>query len=647
MTGDESAAEQHVEDIDGALRKGVGVFVSGPPGSGRQTVLRGLAARHPEALVLDLLSLQEADAPAVAMLETQAAMGQWDDGAVLDQDALFECARDAARALDRANRLLVLKVPGDWWRIARADESDDRVLAMGEALLRGLTTTRGPIVLITDQRVDRRTLLRGSPCVVSLPLRRVTLGQMGAVTSWGELRAYADALEARARGLTCSMVGWRLAVGLVTEGEAVDRVVEHLAGDLSVGRLAGLLAARMASSSSGRRLLERLVGLRVSVPREALPSLLGVEPRWIDLAAECLGYGAPEVRVAPEVRSVCERFLRENGGLDPSGHHAIAEYHRSLDGATSPRGLSQREVRQWAEKVHHLGSSGAQGLDEWRAQAIPGPQFFWDRGRAQSWRGEFAEAAQTYRACVDRFPDDDYGWHYLAFNLERAGGASGEVEGAFRRALSISRSNAWWNGRLVSFLVQRGSPTEARVAWREAVQNLLPEEDGRCRDAITAMEVHRWVATAWLDAGRPADARDVLRNVDPEVLESEQALRDLARRAEDAMSNGGARWQKFLAQGASESGVANATFERLRAFWETMHASTDGALPLPIVEASDGGLRCTWSYRRLRVQADLLEDGTVGWYARDHETGESEAGDEDAAEIGAALQAWMQRVIDA
>ena len=70
-------------------------------------------------------------------------------------------------------------------------------------------------------------------------------------------------------------------------------------------------------------------------------------------------------------------------------------------------------------------------------------------------------------------------------------------------------------------------------------------------------------------------------------------------------------------------------------------------LPLPIVEVVDGELRCTWSYARVRLQADLYEDGTVGWYARDHRTGESAAGDEDPGEVGDALATWLQRVIDA
>ena len=120
MTADHGIAEQQLQEAETALRKGVGVFVSGPPGSGRQVVLQALEARFPAALVLDLRSLRDADAPAVAVLEARAALSLSDE-AVLDQDGLFEGARQIATLLDRADRLLVLRVPGDWWRIARAD----------------------------------------------------------------------------------------------------------------------------------------------------------------------------------------------------------------------------------------------------------------------------------------------------------------------------------------------------------------------------------------------------------------------------------------------------------------------------------------------------------------------------------------------
>lgn len=644
MTADHDVADAPLDAIESALRKGVAVFVSGPSGSGRRAVLRSLAEQHRDALVLDLLSLSDADAPAVAMLEARAAMG-WSNDAELDQDGLYEFARSIGRELDLKDRLLVLKVPADWWRIARADESDDRVLAMGDAVLRGLTATRGPVVVIADQVANRRTLLPGKPYVVELPLRQVTLDRMDQVTSWGALRPHADALRAHAHAAACSMVGWRLAVGLVATGEAPEDVVAGLHAGASA--LAERLATRMAESPQGRRVLERVAALRVPVTRDALPGVLGVDPPWIDIASECVGYGDEQVRVAPEVRSACERAVSALGGVTPEAHHALAGFHRALDGASSARALSQAGVRQWAEKVHHLGASGALGFDEWRAQTMPGPQFYWDRGRSLSWRGEYARAAETYRACVERFPDDDYGWHYLAFNLERAAGPSSAAEEAFRRARALSPNNAWWNGRLVSHLIHSGKPSEARGAWENAVRSVLSEEDGRCRDAITALELHRWVAKAWLDAGRAVDAREVLESVDAEVLRSEHALDELLRRAKDAAETGGAAWQRFLSNGATESDASPEAFARLRAFWDASRARMGERLPLPIVEVVDGELRCTWSYARVRLQADLYEDGTVGWYARDHRTGESAAGDEDPGEVGDALATWLQRVIDA
>jgi hypothetical protein len=116
-----------------------------------------------------------------------------------------------------------------------------------------------------------------------------------------------------------------------------------------------------------------------------------------------------------------------------------------------------------------------------------------------------------------------------------------------------------------------------------------------------------------------------------------QALAAQIERAEAGCEANGPAWQNVL--DADTTG-------RLRCFWHALRAQVGERLPLPIVEHIAGDLRCTWSYARLRVQADLYDDGTVGWYARDAASAASEAGDDDVDAPGAALVSWVKRAAD-
>jgi len=41
------------------------------------------------------------------------------------------------------------------------------------------------------------------------------------------------------------------------------------------------------------------------------------------------------------------------------------------------------------------------------------------------------------------------------------------AEQAYREAIRLDRTNPWWNGRLVTFLIGQGRLRAARTAWQE------------------------------------------------------------------------------------------------------------------------------------------------------------------------------------
>ena len=223
------------------------------------------------------------------------------------------------------------------------------------------------------------------------------------------------------------------------------------------------------------------------------------------------------------------------GASQPVVHGRLAAHYEKLDGQGSITHLDGPRAVSWLEKVHHLAHSGAATAVKWAAQARDARELYRDRGRALSLEMErYDEAADVYRECVQRFADDAYAWHYLGFNLDRAGIAPLEAEAAFREAATLEPDNRWWHSRLVTFLVEQARYDDAEAAIRAALDMLDPEGARARTDVQLVLDFHRWAVTAWLDAGEIARARRVFDLVRGEGGEAPPELRDLGWRLADA-----------------------------------------------------------------------------------------------------------------
>lgn len=626
-------------EVEEGVRRGVAVYVSGADGSGRRTLFNELRQMFPRSVAIDLLPLREADAPITAVLEVLAALGIPRDPALGDSDAVFSVAQSAARALEGlagSERPLILRVPRDWGMVARQDETDDPTLSQADAFLRGITATRAPIVLIADAYLDRRRLLRGAVRELHLPVRDVSLSSLDGAANWGPLRASVSRLVASGvrSGAPARL---RLAVGAVFAGMEPSEVSMRLADEAGAIALARTIVATLRANRDARCALDVVAELRVAMSLADLRPLLPADETLRALITECLGYGVDHFRLCVEAREA----LRAADPPREDAHRALAALHQRRDGAVAPDGLRQDEVRHWAEKVHHLGAAGTSSDAAWRSLDLPAPAFYWDRARAQSHRGEYARAADTYRACIRRFPEDDYSWHYLGFNLARDHAEPEEIERAYREAVRLAPQRTWWNGRLVSFLIQQRRYGDARRVWSAARPHVIDDASGLCRDGITAMQLHRWVVQDWLAAGRVAEASEVLAEVDRAVVEADPSLRALSERVAAAREGGDPRWLAYLAQGPGEPEER----ESLQALWRELGARSGAPLPVPILEAVDGAQRMTWQSRKVLVQVDRTPEGEVEWYAREHATRRSEA-DVGGPAVLNALIPWLQRLRD-
>lgn len=357
--------------------------------------------------------------------------------------------------------------------------------------------------------------------------------------AWG---SYANTVallrkELNARpSLHLNVLQFRLVVALVGLGQAPREV---LAGPLAVRDL-GKHLSDLLSRVGGevRDGVRRFLHARRPISREVARQIARVPDGHLPLITECLAEGGDLIEVDEGLREVLlARRAGEGQGLptDASVHLALADYHQSLDGAAGPV-AAWNQIEHWLEKVHHLGLSGPAGAERWSQLDRPTRELYWDRARSLSIdHHEYVAAADLFQECVHRFDARDaYSWHYLAYNLDRAGVRRKDAERAFRKAVELRPDHPWYNGRLVTFLIDQARFRAAEEEWGNALERMDPDGENVGRSPWLAKEAHRWVAKAWLRFGEVRRARLVLDDIPQEGFREEGWYQDLREAVEDA-----------------------------------------------------------------------------------------------------------------
>ncbi|MBI4700699.1 MAG: hypothetical protein HY744_05970 [Deltaproteobacteria bacterium] len=545
-TGIELGVEHALRQVLDRLAEPLGrAWVVGDVGSGRSTLAARLVEElAPRAWIVDLADLEEPDAPiggffsAAAWLpdvsSRQACLRDWPSLG----DAAHTLDTEARRCASGTRFTLMVKVP-DSWEASPAGADDDLAFASaarGRALLCGLARAEHLRIVWLTSRTAMPELVGGDSLdPIPLPAPRNALALLRTV-SWGPYRDAADRLHAAAADVAePSPLAVRLAVAVVALGGRVDVAAQRLgeARAPALRMLADDLAERLASNVACSQAVSRLLLARREISRSEVAALVGVPSEHVPLVTDCVGYGERAVRVSPPIRDPLRRKkgLRLSADDLERAHRSLADYHAKLDGAPVIADTERDGTRAWLERMHHRAHCEPSGdLD------LPCRELYWDRGRYLSIEQRaFAEAAKVYDACLDRFPDDGYSQHYLAYNLERAGRKRERAEQAFREAVRLDCTNPWWNSRLATFLLGQGRLRAARKAWREALDNVDPDGARTGRDGWLADHFHYWVARGFLEAGSAADALGVLRAVPEDVVAASQRLRGLRQQILDAV----------------------------------------------------------------------------------------------------------------
>ncbi|MEZ4394373.1 MAG: hypothetical protein R3A48_25145 [Polyangiales bacterium] len=641
------------ERILDELRREPGVvYVDGGVGSGRGELVRRLGELEPRVRTLEFLQLTHADATSTAFLECSAMLPAGGRPRLeTGSDAeLHRTARRVFRSAGELGLVPVLRVPESWEAASRARPGSDAGERRGRHLLDALTQSGCTAVVVADAALSAAAL--GIDRAHRLPPHVVPLEALGAIR-W---REYGDAFETLLAEapptLGASPFAWRLAVGAVALGARPDTALAALRSRPVLPAIAGLLATQIQRSTLDGA-VAWMLALRRPLPRADILGASGVDAAQLPLLTDCIGYGEERVRVASAVRAALTTALGDARRATVAQHDALAARYERLDGLADPSALAPEALQAWCEKVHHAAHGSADSRGLWSEQALPSPELYWDRARRLSVEEhDFQGAAEIYRRCVTRFPDDDYGWQYLAFNLQRSKGARAEVEGAFRRSVALAPENPWWNARLVSFLIDDAQPGAALREWDAAVDRIDVDGSQSQRASGLAESFHDWIAEAWHRAGRTHRAAQIMGAIPAEVLERTSAkVRRFAEalRHEDPAAGGEREeWATFLQKIEARTGASAALAHAARTLWADLRRELGPELPEPAADltADRARFQFSWSYATLYVEIEIDASGGIVWFARDRLAKTSEGVEDPVEALPEALLPWLRRVID-
>ena len=495
---------------------GAKLAIVAPAGAGRHAIARQLERSHGYAVV-ELPPYRDLDAPLHGAAQLASQAGLTPPGRQPE-----ELAAAAGAAFAAANRGLALLLPASPGRpTAEGDAPTRDAIERMVSALAAIDPLRLAIVAPVGTRLRERIARQ-----VELP--RIRVDASGLRPDLLPPR-FANAARALAAAIARHAWEWtplevRLQVGLVALGERPDEVGQPLAA------LVHRLVRQLTRWPSLDAAVRRLVRARRPLPASAVASVSRVDDEWLPLLTDCIGYGDSEVRIPELTRQVLIDALAAPRAEVEAAHAELARHHAALDGAHHVHDLGADRTVHWLEKVHHLALGGDDCADAWAAQAPAGREQLWERARYLSREGRrYREAAALYQRCLDEFGDDAYSRHYLAYNLERAGGDLGAVRAGYAAAIRDDRKNPWWHQRWIRFLIAHGTLAEARAAWRQAIAAIDPTGDQLRSSPWLAENLHYAVARRWLELGRVEDAREVVDEIPMPWRRDREELRDLDR----------------------------------------------------------------------------------------------------------------------
>ncbi|EYF03110.1 hypothetical protein [Chondromyces apiculatus] len=533
-----SRADDAVRALENASR----VKLVLAPGVHRAGLMGALEKRSERQVATVLLPpLDDADAPLHGLLQAASSLGKEAVARALDDGVdLGERAWNVARELAKEGQVLAVWVPPSWQRVRASTPEGPgmelRCLHAAKVLDRWLAEQSLPIMILASSGAlglggELAKNAEGWPRIDVAP-EPVSIEVLQDARAWGD---YADAAAALHKGLAYkrmqTLFPWqmRLLVGLVGLGEAPGALLSRFGpSQRRTTALENYMREVLTRPKHDevREGLVRIARARFPVERQEAREIAALPEEHLPLLTICIGTEAGDIEIEEDLRQQIARLARNRP--DPAIHLRLAAYHQSLDGAPSARDAGPH-MRDWLEKVHNLGRAGTEATGRWSDLDLPSRELYWDRARSLSIEHHaFVEAAALYRECLRKFDDRDaYSWHYLGFNLDRAGALREEAEHALRKAVELRPTHPWYNGRLVTFLIDQARFRDAEAAWAEVLERMDPRGEAVHGSPWLAGQMHRWVVKAWLGMGEVSRAREVFDDIPEEMVSREEWFQKL------------------------------------------------------------------------------------------------------------------------
>ena len=181
------------------------------------------------------------------------------------------------------------------------------------------------------------------------------------------------------------------------------------------------------------------------------------------------------------------------------------------------------------ERFHHLDPAARLKFVEELLKS-PGRLKFVEQldeiGRSLSYRNhDHRSAVNVFRLAVQLEPEHAYAHHYLAYNLDWLAEETEDLEFHYREAIRLQPTHPWYWSRWISYLATRGRYRQAKITWREALDELSISEDGS-PDWIF-LSLHQWVARWLLHWAQLDFAENVLLAIPRDLTEKELGIKAL------------------------------------------------------------------------------------------------------------------------
>lgn len=523
-------------------RAGRRLSVAGPAGSGRWTLgTHVLAELGDAAIEVSLPPFEALDAPLHGLFQIAAAVGPQAVEIAADRGStLAQRAAGVLALASRNGRALVLRVPESWRKLpAPGGASRARRESSALTIFQALRELDGKLGVIAIIHPSSLGLLSEWDAAQPLPGPQLDPAALSDEHPWGSYREAFLRVRATPNAQALSPIQFRLLVGVTALGGSPTEIAPSLWGGVGqltplLGRLVQLLT--LTEHATLRDSVSRLIRARFPLPRDKALQIAAPPEQHAPLLAECLGYAHGSVlRVPDAVRSALRWGLQRLPESDEQTHSAFGRYHESLDGASSPP-ATVPAMFNWLERIYHLGRTGPAGEDAWKLLTLASSEQLLDRAWSLSVEyHDYSGAANLYKELTQRDSSDSYPWHYLGFNLQRCGASPVDVETAYRTAVSLDRTNPWWNSRLVTFLIDDLRYRAADEEWKACIERLDPTETIVQDRPWLAHHVHRWVAHTWLNHGEVDRARAVFSRIPLAVVAADPELLRLAHRLHDCV----------------------------------------------------------------------------------------------------------------